>query len=838
MACSGDEEITDFTNLPEVRLASFAVISGGTLLLDEEEVETFDPTIVGPYRVDLDSPDTAAITINVTAPSNTSMTLLTGTDGSGVALTSGVDRVIDLDEGMNQLRIRVTSSQNAARLDYIFQVNRISTSAAMQDVLVGGVRGSLNNNSNADFNTAFTADVTDYTVTLSKATCGVSFRPEPEDRNASITINGVARAWQESVFFHVDDDAPVVATVGLTSEDGSNTATYTFNLVRAAEDAADRAKDARLSGLTLSAGRATTPFRCTTAQVAYSLSPDDSSLELTATTLADHSDVVITFGQATLDEDGIPTSSGSALLFDEDTAVTLTPGTAYSGDLFNGLETGVNYFVVRVVSADTTVTQYYQLVLNLGDTNKTYVSTAAELQTALQAAVANDEIIISAGNYAGDESTSGDAQAHFFSAASGTEDQPIIVRADTTDVHLMGDDQNQRAVLLLQGSFWRVEDLEISGAQNGVVLDGANRVVLDNLNVHSVGERGVVMQNATTNSQLEGGRINNTGELPQSRDGISEVYGEGVVIGEGTGVSSNNAVRRVLFGRNVANEHIELKANAADSIVQFNIFETDNTLAQAVADRSVVVASGGASDISYNQFEFTAIAGGTDAIAQLVHLTGDASANVYQNIFVLAGQTITAVNNASTGVVDLADNQIDAGTLQTSGTIGVGATPVYQIQSTLDATQCFGIGDITNTSGTEYTNAILLVDCADHVSQQWVLLHDEEGYVQIAQATSNDVSQLSNKLTPITSADTISGQSRLLLGIKEDAGDTQDAEWNRRWLVNTDDALVSFTNRAFPTFFAAEANAELIDDVLVDPVAAFLAPNSTSFDVEFRLIPQ
>ncbi len=837
-ACSGDEEITDFTVLPEVRLESFAVVSGGTLLLDEEQVEVFDPSVTGPYRIDLDTPDTAEITVNITAPSHVALTLFRGTSNSGEAIVSGEDTLITLTQGVNRFRIQAASTQNAGRVDYIFQANRISSSAALQDVLVGGVRGSLNNNGNVSFDSTFSADDTDYTVTLSKTTCGITFLPEPENRNTEITINGVPRAWRESVFFHLDDDNPTLVTVDLVAEDGSANTTYTFNLVRAAEDDSDRAKDANLSGLSLSAGRATTPFRCTNAQTVYSLSPDDSSLALTAEALADHANVAITFGQATLNEEGIPLSDAGALLFDEDTAVTLTPGTAYSGDLLANLTGGVNYFVVRVVSDDESATKYHQLVLNLGETNKVYVSSAAELQTALQGASANDEIILESGDYLGDTTSSGDAQAYFFSAVSGTVDEPIILRADTDDVHLMGDDQSVGAVLLLQGSYWRVEDIEFSGAQNGVVLDGASNVVLAHIDIHSVGERGVVMQNATSNSQVEGGSINRTGELPQTRVGITEVYGEGVVIGEGAGTSSNNAVRRVAFGRDVANEHIEVKANAADSTLQFNIFETDNTLAAAVSDRSIITASGGSNDISYNQFEYSSISGGSDDISQFISIASDASADIYQNIFVLNGAAITAVNNAGTGTVTLADNQSDTGALLTAGTTSVGTTPVYQIQSTLDNTQCFSIGDTTNDSGTTFNDAILLVDCADDVAQQWVLLHDEAGYVQIAQANSTDLSQLSNKLAPISSSNTIDGQDQLLIGIQEDTGEVQDAEWNRRWLVNTDGALVSFSNRAFPTFFAAEANAELIDDVLVDPVAAFFAPDTTGFEVRFRLVPQ
>ncbi len=858
-ACGG-EDITDFTEVVDVRLGSLEVVSGGTLMLGDNTVEEFDPDVFGAYSIDLDddlNETTVSLRVTLADQQEAELSLEVvevgkGTEGRNTtsSISSGDTFSVSVEEGINLVFIRVSSQSNAARAEYSIQINRISTSALMQDIVIGGVRGSLDNSSAVDYSEEFTSEVRTYDVSIDSRRCGVEVIPEPEGRFSEIRVNDELVEWQEGVFVPLPEDiiegeslvsAVVPVVVELTSEDGSETATYTFNLQKNGESASDIESDPFLRSLALAPGRATTLFQCSSGSSSTTLNhrvdaSDIESLSLLAEIYDSREGVTMTIG------DGAINATNNSVVMLSDTEESFEPGVPYSGTLFDGLEIGTHLFVVVVVSADGDSNYQYNIFITVSETNEVYVTSSEELQGALLNAQANDEIVIASGTYEGVASSpeSGHESAHFYSAANGTVGQKIIVRAEGGEVILTGSDITENSVLRLEGNYWEVEGIEFSNAQTGVVLDGADSVILKSVSVNNVGERGIVMQNGTVNSQVEGGAIDRTG----IRDDIEDVSGEGVVIGEGVGSAENNAVRRVVFGRNIANEHIALTAQSENTVVQFNTFDSDNTLVRPFENRSLISVSGDGAEISYNHFVFDVITGGIDNFTQLVDVdtAADSVVEAFQNIFDLENQSVVVLNNRGLGSVSLVDNRrIDAGILETNGEILEGQTPVFQIQSGVDdASLCFARRDVSGADGELYENLVIVDECADDVSQQWILAHIEDGYVQLVQNTVD----LNEKIFPqipqdVNDIGSINFAALTVCDLSDgDEPDLcDDGASVLQWLVETEGSSVSFVNRADPSRYIIEQVEDQGDHELESPPIRVAAPVS-GFRREFTLIRQ
>ncbi len=859
-ACGG-EDITDFTEVVDVRLGSLEVVSGGTLMLDDDVVEEFDPDAFGSYTIDLDD-DLGATSVDLRVGLDDQnendvrvevVEVGKGSDDQDVtaSILPGDVFPVRVEEGANLIFIRVSSRNNAARAEYTLQINRISTSALMQDILIGGVRGSLDNSSAVDYSEEFSADVRNYDVFIDSRRCGVEIIPEPEGRFSEIRVNDELVEWQEGVFVPLPEDiiegeslvsvvVPVV--IELTSEDGSESKTYTFNLQKNGESPSDIESDPFLRSLELSPGRATTSFECSASINSPTLNhrvnvADVGSLSLLAEIYASREGVTMTIGDG-----AINASNNNSIVMLSDTEESFEPGVAYSGVLFDGLEVGTHLFVVAVVSADGDSSYQYNILITVAETNEVYVTNSDELQSALRSAEPNAEIVVASGTYegvvsaVGSSSGSGHESAHFYSAASGEVDQKIIVRAESDDVILVGADITEHSVLRIEGNYWEIEGIEFSGAQTGIVLDGADSVILKSLSVSNVGERGIVMQNATSNSQVEGGFIDRTG----MRDDIEDVPGEGVVIGEGLGEATNNAVRRVEFGRNIANEHITLMVESSDSSIQFNTFESDNTLVLPVENRSLLSVFGGDAEVSYNHFKFDAITGGSDDIAQLINVStvADEAVEAFQNIFDLDNQSIVVLNNSGSGSVSLVDNRrVDSGVLETNGEIEEGQTPVFQIQSVEDSTLCLARRDVFDSEGESYEDFVIAGVCADDVSQQWILAHMEHGYVQLVQNTDG----LNEKMLPkvVQGVSSISFASLTVCDLSDGfiSRSCDDSSSVLQWAVETNGDQVSFLNRADSSRYIVE-QSEALGDHNLDSPPIRVVPRTSGFESEFTLIRQ
>ncbi|MFL0802041.1 MAG: cadherin-like beta sandwich domain-containing protein [Agarilytica sp.] len=839
-ACGG-EDITDFTEVVDVRLGSLEVVSGGTLMLGDNVVEEFDPDVFGAYSIDLDDAGATEVSLRVALDDENTgdvvidvVQVAKGEDDADLVerISSGDTFPVGVSEGANLVFIRVSSRSNAARAEYSLQINRISSSAALQDILIDNVRGSLEDFIFLGDSERFSPDILNYEVLIVDGDrCGVEIQPEPESRFAEVRVNGELTEWRESVFIPLPEDVSgesvvVPVLVEVTPEDGGTATTYTFNIRKNGESESDIQSDAFLRSLVISPGRQTLPFKCSSQAMIQRVDASGvGSLSLTAEIYDSRVGAELTLGVDDPDQVGIQ--------IDPDTAVTLVSGEAYSGELFDELDVGSHGFLLRVDSVDGTTSFVYQVALTVSETNEIYVTSAEALQTALLSAEPNDEIVIASGIYEGIVGAeSGHASAHFFGDADGDEDQKIIVRAESEGVILRGSNTAEHAVLRLSGSYWEVDGLAFTNAQTGIVLDDAENVILKSVSVNNVGERGIVFQNGTSDSQIESGFIDRTGT---QEDAVS---GEAVVIGEGVGTSTNNGVRRVVFGRNIANEHISLTALADDTAIQFNIFESDNTLLQPFVNRSLISVAGGSVEISYNHFEFDEIATGTHDIAQLINVNTaiGSTADIFQNIFDLDDSAVVSVANNGQGSVLLADNRrIDAGAVDTSGVTSAADSAVFQIQSVLDSNLCLAKRDVNHTESDPLESLVIMEACADDIAQQWILSHVEEGYVQLVQNTVD----LNEKMVPKA----FSGFGFSFLTVCElveesETGSCKDSSSALQWSIDTDGGYVSFVSRADPNRNILEAAEDLEDDDELAFPPMRIEPFSDSFENKFRLIRQ
>ncbi|WP_020208729.1 right-handed parallel beta-helix repeat-containing protein [Gilvimarinus chinensis] len=202
------------------------------------------------------------------------------------------------------------------------------------------------------------------------------------------------------------------------------------------------------------------------------------------------------------------------------------------------------------------------------------VYNSVELQNALKSASPGDEIVVHAGSYTGNRSTSGEGRAHFFSDKSGTANSPIVLRSASTSSKqvLKGDNVDTGYVLLLEGDYWEVKDLKFTGAQKGIMLEGANHNLIDNVEVYNVGQEAVHFRDSSSYNKLTNCYIHDTGK----REG-KEGTGEGVYVGTNNGHqesppdnSDYNTIGGCTIGPWVTAEAFDVKAGTTGTVIEYN----------------------------------------------------------------------------------------------------------------------------------------------------------------------------------------------------------------------------------------------------------------------------
>jgi hypothetical protein len=224
------------------------------------------------------------------------------------------------------------------------------------------------------------------------------------------------------------------------------------------------------------------------------------------------------------------------------------------------------------------------------------VSTATQLKSALAAAKPGDTISLANGNYAD----------QFVATTPGTASAPITLTGGANAV--LSDPlfnpgntdcpsgQTGYGLWLQGASYWNLKGFTVTKAKKGIVMDGAQHVTIDGVNVHDIGYEAVHFRKSSANGVIKNSAVTNTGlEQPG--------FGEGVYIGSansnwacygtnnGSGPDGGDFVQVLnnKIGPGVAAEGIDIKEGTHDGLISGNTLDGTGEKNQNSGDSTIDV---------------------------------------------------------------------------------------------------------------------------------------------------------------------------------------------------------------------------------------------------------
>ena len=210
-----------------------------------------------------------------------------------------------------------------------------------------------------------------------------------------------------------------------------------------------------------------------------------------------------------------------------------------------------------------------------------HVYSGEDLQAAIQAARAGDEIILHPGGYesVATSTLSGFSDAHYYGAADGTASQPIILRSQSASNKqvLTGATPDKKIGLYITGDYWIIKDIVVTNSKRGIVLDNSNHSIIDNVVVHNIGQEGIHLRDNSSYNIVKNSWVYNTGVT-------SAGTGEGFYVGSHPGSDNGrgyvygaacnyNVIGGNTIGPNVRAEHIDIKEGTKGTIFEYNIMD-------------------------------------------------------------------------------------------------------------------------------------------------------------------------------------------------------------------------------------------------------------------------
>lgn len=301
------------------------------------------------------------------------------------------------------------------------------------------------------------------------------------------------------------------------------------------------------------------------------------------------------------------------------------------------------------------------------------LNTTAAIQNAMKNATAGSVISIAPGTYTGDRSTSGDpgGQGLFFSDKNGTSASPIILKScdAANPAVLKGVNVNDGSYgIHLTGDYWQIRDIEVTNAQKGIIIDNGNRNLINNAEVHNVGDEGVHFRDGSSYNTLEYSLIYDTGKYQAG-------YGEGAYVGSDSSsayehVVTGNIISHTNFNGGITAEHIDVKEGASGTIIEYCTFNGTGISGANSAD-SFVDVKGVNTIVRYNQGYRNGNSNVLDAFQVRTHGTAYATGtnNSFNNNTVnldnSAGYVVYATS-AATGTTAQNDTRTGGGNLYNS----------------------------------------------------------------------------------------------------------------------------------------------------------------------------
>jgi hypothetical protein len=194
------------------------------------------------------------------------------------------------------------------------------------------------------------------------------------------------------------------------------------------------------------------------------------------------------------------------------------------------------------------------------------VADGPALTAALTAARPGSVIAMQPGTYTGSFTASG----------VGTSEAPITLCGPRDAVLDGGPVESGYTVHLEHAEHWALRGFTVRGGQKGVMLDGAQHVVLDGLLVTGTGDEGVHLRRASSDNVVRRLTVRQTG-LRRAK------YGEGIYIGsaqsnwcELTGCRPDRSDRNVIEDNTISDttaESVDVKEGTTGGVLRGNTFD-------------------------------------------------------------------------------------------------------------------------------------------------------------------------------------------------------------------------------------------------------------------------
>jgi nitrous oxidase accessory protein NosD len=194
------------------------------------------------------------------------------------------------------------------------------------------------------------------------------------------------------------------------------------------------------------------------------------------------------------------------------------------------------------------------------------VSTARDLQAALDAARAGQVIRLADGRYEG----------NFVASAQAGADAPIRLCGGRGAVLDGGDVDGDYTLHLSGATHWQVSGLTVTGGQKGVMVDAGSGIRIEGLLVTSMGDEAIHLRTNSSDNAVVGNTIRDTG-LRKPK------FGEGVYVGSAesnwcqlTDCRPDRSDRNLVEGNDIAGttaEAVDIKEGTSDGVLRGNTFD-------------------------------------------------------------------------------------------------------------------------------------------------------------------------------------------------------------------------------------------------------------------------
>jgi len=258
------------------------------------------------------------------------------------------------------------------------------------------------------------------------------------------------------------------------------------------------------------------------------------------------------------------------------------------------------------------------------------VTTGPELTAALANARPGQVIRLAAGSYTAIQRDS----SIFKALVSGTASSPITLEGPSNAV-LQGSSTGTGYAMHLNGaSYWILRGFTVTNVGKGIMLDNAQRCLIDNVTVHNIGQEGVHFRTNSANNTIQNSRIYDTGRS-------SPDYGEAIYIGSavsnwgrytGGQPDRSDNVRAINnhLGPGVSAEHFDIKEGTTGCEIRGNTMDAAGMSGANFSD-SYIDAKSNNCTIADNVGTLSGSSALLDGMQTHVQETGWGNGNVFSN---------------------------------------------------------------------------------------------------------------------------------------------------------------------------------------------------------------